>query len=71
MGRTCSAYGRKRKYLKKLVGKSEGKIPLGKHGRKWEDHIQMSVTQIGLESNFIFSKFINNSQYQKLSLHAF
>jgi hypothetical protein len=30
-----------------LVGKSEGKRPLGRHRRRWEDNIRMGFTEIG------------------------
>jgi hypothetical protein len=31
------------------VGKPEGKRPLGRPKRKWEDNIRMDFTEIGLE----------------------
>jgi hypothetical protein len=30
-----------------LVGKSEGKIPLGRTRRRWEDNIRMNLMEIG------------------------
>jgi hypothetical protein len=30
-----------------LVGKSEGKRPLGRPGRKWEDNIKMDLQEVG------------------------
>jgi hypothetical protein len=30
-----------------LVGKSEGKRPLGRPRRKWEDNIKMDIREIG------------------------
>jgi hypothetical protein len=32
-----------------LVGKHEGKIPLGIPGRRWEDNIKMDLRETGLE----------------------
>jgi hypothetical protein len=32
---------------KVLVGKPEGKRPLGRPGRKWEDNIKMSLQEVG------------------------
>jgi hypothetical protein len=32
-----------------LVGKSEGKRPLGRPRRKWEDNIKMSLQEVGWE----------------------
>jgi hypothetical protein len=29
------------------VGKSEGKRPLGRHRRRWEDNIKMDLQEIG------------------------
>jgi hypothetical protein len=37
-----------RKVYKVLVGKPEGKRPLGKPRRKWEDGIRMDLREIGL-----------------------
>jgi hypothetical protein len=35
--------------IKVLVGKPEGKRPLGGTGRRWEDNIKMDLMEIGLE----------------------
>ena len=32
-----------------LVGRSEGKRPLGRPRRKWEDNIKMDLQKVGLE----------------------
>jgi hypothetical protein len=40
--------GEERKVYKVLVGKPEGKIPLGRPRRKWEDGIRMDLREIGL-----------------------
>jgi hypothetical protein len=32
-----------------LVGKPEGKRPLGRHRRRWEDNIRMDVKETGWE----------------------
>jgi hypothetical protein len=37
-----------RKVYKVLVGKFEGKIPLGRPRRRWEDGIRMDLREIGL-----------------------
>jgi hypothetical protein len=37
-----------RKVYKVLVGKPEGKRPLGKPRRRWEDGIRMDLREIGL-----------------------
>jgi hypothetical protein len=40
--------GEKRNVYRLLVGKSEGKRPLGRLRRKWMDNIKMDVLEIGL-----------------------
>jgi hypothetical protein len=38
-----------RKLYKVLVGKPEGKRPLGRPRRRWEDGIRMDLREIGLK----------------------
>jgi hypothetical protein len=40
--------GEERKVYKVLVGKPEGKRPLGRPRRRWEDGIRMDLREIGL-----------------------
>jgi hypothetical protein len=40
--------GEERKVYKVLVGKPEGKRPLGRPRRRWEDGIRMNLGEIGL-----------------------
>jgi hypothetical protein len=40
--------GEERKVYKVLVGKPEGKIPLGRSRRRWENGISMDLGEIGL-----------------------
>jgi hypothetical protein len=40
--------GEERKVYKVLVGKPEGKRPLGRPRRRWEDEIRMDLGEIGL-----------------------
>jgi hypothetical protein len=40
MSRACSTHGEKRNEYKVLVGKPEGKRPLGRPRRRWEDNIK-------------------------------
>jgi hypothetical protein len=40
--------GEERKVYKVLVGKPEGKRPLGRPRRRWEDGIIMNLREIGL-----------------------
>jgi hypothetical protein len=47
MGRTCSTNLEKRNTYRILMGKPEGKIPLGRPTRRWVDNIKMDLTEIG------------------------
>jgi hypothetical protein len=47
MCRACSTNGEKRNAYKILVGKPEGKRPLGRPSRRWEDNIKIDLTEIG------------------------
>jgi hypothetical protein len=40
--------GEKRNMYRLLVGKPEGKRPLGRPGRRWIDNIKMDLSEIGL-----------------------
>jgi hypothetical protein len=40
--------GEERKLYRVLVGKPEGKRPLGRPRRRWEDGLRMDLTEIGL-----------------------
>jgi hypothetical protein len=46
MGRACSANGEKRNAYKILVGKPEGKRPLGRPIHRWVDNVQMDLREI-------------------------
>jgi hypothetical protein len=46
MGGACSTYGEKSNAYKVSVGKPEGKRPLGRHKRRWED-IEMDLKETG------------------------
>ena len=39
--------GERRGVYRVLVGKSEGKRPLGRHRRRWEDNIKMDLQEVG------------------------
>jgi hypothetical protein len=47
MGRACSTNGEKRNAYRILVGKPEGKRPLGRPRRRWVDNIKMDLREIG------------------------
>jgi len=39
--------GKRRGVYRVLVGKSEGKRPLGRPRRRWEDNIKMDLQEVG------------------------
>ena len=49
MGGACGAYGggEGRVVHRVLVGKPEGKSPLGRPRRRWEDNIKMDLQEVG------------------------
>jgi len=47
MGGAYSAYGEGRGLYRVLVGKPDGKSPLGKLRHRWEDNIKMDVQEVG------------------------
>jgi hypothetical protein len=46
MGEACSAYGERRDIYGILVGKPEGKRPLVRPRRRWEDNIKMDFQEV-------------------------
>jgi len=47
MGWACGAYGEGRGLHRVLVGKIEGKRPLGRPRLRWEDNIKMNLQEVG------------------------
>jgi hypothetical protein len=47
MGGACSTNGENRNAYRILVGKPEGKRPLGRPRRTWEDNIRIDLRDIG------------------------
>jgi hypothetical protein len=47
MGRGCSANGEERNIYTLLVGKPEGKRPLGRPRHRWVKNIKMDLGEIG------------------------
>jgi hypothetical protein len=47
MGGTCSTNGEKRNANGLLLGKPEGKRPLGRLKRRWVDNIRMDLLELG------------------------
>jgi hypothetical protein len=47
VGRACSTNGEKRNPYRILVGKAEGKRPLGRPRRRWVNNIKIDLREIG------------------------
>jgi hypothetical protein len=47
MGGPCSTKGEKRNAYRLLVGKPEGKRPLGRPRRRWVDNIRLNLVEVG------------------------
>jgi hypothetical protein len=41
--------GRRRGFYRVLVGRPEGKRPLGRPRRRWEDNIKLDLREIGID----------------------
>jgi hypothetical protein len=54
MDRVCSIHGEEEECIEILVGKSEGKLPLERHRRRWLDNIKMYLRQDWV----VWSRFI-------------
>ena len=50
MGGACSAYGERRGVYRVLVGKPEGRRPLARPRRRWEDNIKLDLQEAGCRS---------------------
>jgi hypothetical protein len=48
VGGTCGKNGREENVYRLLVGKPEGKRPMGRPRRRWIDNIKMGLLEIGL-----------------------
>jgi hypothetical protein len=46
MDRACDAYGEDRSVHRVLVGKPEGRRPLGRLRRRWEHNIKMDLQEV-------------------------
>ena len=47
MGGSCCTYEERRDVYRVLVGKPEGKRPLGRPRLRWEDNFKMDLQEVG------------------------
>jgi hypothetical protein len=53
VGRACSLYRGEERCIQGLVGKPEGKRPLGRPKHSWEDNINMDLQEVGWGMDWI------------------
>jgi hypothetical protein len=46
MGVACKPYGGEKRFVQGFGGKPEGKSPLGRFRRRWEDNIMMYLKEV-------------------------
>jgi hypothetical protein len=49
VGGTCGTHGEGRDVYRFLIGRPEGKRPLGRPRRRWEANIKMYLREIGID----------------------
>jgi len=54
VGGTCGTQGGGERCLQVLLGRPEGKRPLGRSRHKWEDNIKMDLREIGIDGRIGF-----------------
>ena len=47
MGRACGTYGGRERRAQGFGGETDGKRPLGRPRRRWEDNIKMDLQEVG------------------------
>jgi hypothetical protein len=53
MCRACINYEEKKNAYRILMGNPEGKRPLGRPRRRWEDNIKIDIKEIGLDGIYM------------------
>jgi hypothetical protein len=56
MGGPCSTNGGEEEAYRLLVGKPEGKRPLGRPRRRWMDNIRMDLGEVGWGDDCLLNK---------------
>jgi len=63
VGWTCGTHGEGRVVYRVLVGRPEGKRPLGRPRRRWEDNIKMDLMEIGIDEANLMQLAQNRVQW--------
>jgi hypothetical protein len=63
MGRACSTNGEKRNANRMLVGKPEGKRPVGRPRQRWVENIKMDLREDGAVWTGLILLRIGTSEY--------
>jgi hypothetical protein len=66
MASTCRTNGEKRNAYRILVGKPEGKRPLGRPRRRWVDNIKMYFREIGWDGMDLIDLAEDRNQWRAL-----
>jgi hypothetical protein len=66
MGGACNTNGEKRNAYRILVGKPEGKRPLGRPRRRWVDNIKMALKEIGWDGTDWIDLAQDRNQFRAL-----
>jgi hypothetical protein len=71
MGRACSTNGEKRNAYRILVGKPEGKRPLGRPRRTWVDNTKMDLRETGCDGMHWIDLAQGRDQWRALCEHGY
>ena len=66
MGGACSAYGEEGGVYKVLVGKPEGKRPLGRPRRRWDDDIKRYFQEVACGGMDLFELAQDRDRWRAL-----
>jgi len=64
MGGTCSSHGRNA--YRMLTGKTDGKIPLGRPGHRWEENMRMNLRETEWEDMVWMNLVQDSNQWRAL-----
>ena len=66
MGGACSAYGGEERRIQGFVGKPEGKKPLGRSRRRWEDDIKMDLQKVSCGGRDLIQLALDRDRWRAL-----